>query len=49
MYNNSDFIGKNIKYCRKMKGYTQEELAEKANISVSHLSKIETGKRTIGM
>lgn len=49
MCNSFQVIGKNLKYYREKKGYTQEELAEKANISVSHLSKIETGKRTIGM
>jgi transcriptional regulator with XRE-family HTH domain len=34
-------IGLNIKRFRKLKGYTQEQLAEKASISISYLSKIE--------
>lgn len=42
-------IGKNIKYLREKKGYTQEELAEAANLSTSHLSKVESGQRRIGM
>ena len=42
-------IAKNIKYLREKKGYTQEELAEAADLSVSHLSKVEAGQRRIGM
>lgn len=42
-------IAKNIKYLRENRGYTQEQLAEAANLSVSHLSKVESGKRRIGM
>ena len=42
-------IAKNIKYLREIRGYTQEQLAEAANLSVSHLSKVESGKRRIGM
>lgn len=34
-------IGLNIAYYRKMRGYTQLELAEKLNISRTHLSNIE--------
>lgn len=42
-------IAKNIKYLREKRGYTQEQLAEAAGLSVSHLSKVETGQRRIGM
>lgn len=36
-------IGKNIQRIRKEKGYTQESFAEKANLSWSYISKIESG------
>lgn len=34
-------IGSNIKYYREMSGLTQIQLAEKLQISISYLSKIE--------
>lgn len=34
-------LGLTISYLRKLKGMSQEELAEKANLSRSHLSVIE--------
>ena len=37
-------LGKNIRKYRKLKGYTQEKLAEKANLSNSYISDIECGK-----
>lgn len=36
-------IGAKIMYFRKMKKYTQEELAFRASISASYLSRIERG------
>lgn len=42
-------IAENIRKLREQKGMTQEELAELAGISQSHLSKIEAGSRNIGM
>ena len=36
-------IGAKILYNRRLQGLTQEQLAEKANISPSYLSKIEHG------
>ena len=39
-------IGAKIVYYRMLKGMTQEQLAEKAGISKSYLSKIEHGKYT---
>jgi len=36
-------FGKNIKFLRFRKGYSQADLAEKANISVIFLSNIERG------
>jgi transcriptional regulator with XRE-family HTH domain len=38
-------LGKSIKVCRVHKGWSQEQLAAKANISVSYLSLIEQNKR----
>ena len=35
----------NIKKCRKTKGLTQEQLAEKAQTSTNYLGSIETGKK----
>ncbi len=37
-------LGKNIRKYRKLKGYTQEKLAEKADLSNSYISDIECGK-----
>lgn len=41
--NNNDF-GKNLRILRKAKGFTQEVLAEKAEIDEKHLSRIENGR-----
>ena len=49
MYDDFQIISNNIKYLRMKKGYTQEQLAEAADLSVSHLSKVESGQRRIGM
>lgn len=37
-------FGKNLKYYRFTKGYTQEEFAEKANLNTSYVSELENGK-----
>lgn len=42
-------ITENIRRVREERGLTQEALAELAGISHSHLSKVESGSRTIGM
>ena len=34
-------MGQKIKRARERKGYTQEELAERVNLSVQHISVIE--------
>lgn len=39
-------LGLNIAYYRKLKGWTQEKLAEKAEISRTHLSNIEAPNAT---
>ncbi|SDI14211.1 Helix-turn-helix [Alteribacillus persepolensis] len=40
-------IGKRINYYRKQKRMTQEELAEKADLSKSYVSQMEAGKKNI--
>jgi len=40
-------IGRCIAQARADKGYSQAMLAEKANISVSHLSNIERGRKSL--
>lgn len=36
-------LGRKIKAAREKKGYTQEQLAERVNLSVQHISVIERG------
>jgi len=36
-------FGKNLKFYRKAKNLSQEQLSEKVNISIKHLSSIERG------
>ena len=40
-------VGQRIARARLDKGYSQATLAEKANISVSHLSNIERGRKSL--
>ena len=42
-------IGQRIRKFRKMKGFSQEELAERADISVPHMSHIETGNTKLSL
>ena len=42
-------LGRNIKKARKAMGLSQNELAEKLDISREHLAKIETAKRGISL
>ena len=42
-------VGSRIREARKAKHLSQAELAEKLNISVSHMSDIETGKSNYGV
>jgi len=39
-----DCFGQNLKYLRKEKGFTQEQLSERINIDIRQYSRIETGK-----
>lgn len=41
--NNIEF-GKRLRELRKSRGYTQQILAEKAEINEKHLSRVENGK-----
>ena len=42
-------IGQNIKKRRKAHGLSQEELAEKVDISTTHMSHIETGNTKLSL
>lgn len=41
-----DSIGANIRQCRLSKNMRQEDLAEKANLSVTYIGMIERGEKT---
>ena len=42
-------LGRNIFNARKLKGFSQNQLAEILDISREHLAKLETGKRRISL
>lgn len=42
-------LGRNIKHCRELADLTQEELAEKAGISLDYLGKIEVNINKPGL
>ncbi len=42
-------LGLNIAYYRRAKGFSQIELAEKANISRTHMSRIETADCAVSL
>lgn len=42
--NNKEFLGKRLREIRKSRGYTQDGIAEIANIEPQSISKIESGK-----
>ena len=42
-----DRIGARIAAIRKMKGWTQEELSERAGLQRTHVSRIEAGKYAV--
>ena len=43
---NKENYGSRIKILRKRRGLTQEQLAEKMNVSTPYIAKIENGKQT---
>lgn len=46
---NYEEIGKRIRKYRKLKKLSQEQLAEKINISTTHMSHIETGSTKLSL
>lgn len=40
-------LGRRLKLARLKKGYTQEYVAEKVELSVPHLSRIENGRKSV--
>ena len=46
MHFNREDYGSRIRSLRKKRGLTQEQLAEKMNVSTPYIAKIETGKQT---
>ena len=42
-------IGKRLRQARLEKGYTQEQIAEKLDVSIAFLSRIETGSSNINL
>lgn len=42
-------IGQQIRRYRKLRGYSQEQLAEKIDISTTHMSHIETGSTKLSL
>lgn len=46
---NYEEIGKRIRKYRKLKNLSQEQLAEKINISTTHMSHIETGNTKLNL
>ena len=49
MHYNAVDTGKRIQKLRKNRGLTQEQLAEKLNLSTVHMAKIEIGKRSCSL
>lgn len=45
----SEALGEKIKYYRKLKGYSQERLAEKTNLSKMSIRRYESGEREPGL
>lgn len=43
----AEILGKRLKQARSKKNYTQEYVAEKLDLSVEHLSRIENGKKNV--
>lgn len=46
MVTTKEKLGKKVQKLRKSLGYTQEELAEKLNISRTHMGHIEQGRKS---
>ena len=48
-YDKYRYLGLNISYYRKLKGLSQSDLAEKVNISRTHMSRIETADCAVSL
>ncbi len=48
-YKNYKYLGLNISYYRKERGLSQEQLAERINISRTHMSRIETADCAVSL
>ena len=42
-------LGENLQFLRKKSNITQEQLAERLNLSTVHMAKIETGQRSCSL
>lgn len=42
-------IGKNVRFLRESKGYSQEELAQKSGIDRSYVGHVERGERNVSV
>lgn len=49
MRNYYDFIGENVKLIRLAAGYTQEGLARELDVSLSVISRLETGRTMVSI
>ena len=49
MHNYYDFIGRNIQQARLSAGYTQERLAHELGVSLSVISRTETGRTMLSV
>ena len=49
MYYDQKKCGERIRKLGKMHGFTQEELADKLNVSAGHMGKIETGSKGVSI
>ena len=43
----AELLGKRLKRARKQKSLTQEHIAEKVDLSIEHLGRIENGKKPV--
>ncbi|MBQ3724903.1 MAG: helix-turn-helix transcriptional regulator [Oscillospiraceae bacterium] len=49
LYDKYRYLGLNIAYYRKERGLSQSELAEKVNVSRTHMSRIETAQCAVSL
>jgi len=49
MNNVKQLIGNNIRHYRKIKGFSQEELAERASLHRTYIGSVERGERNISV